>query len=235
VRSNRLDRYYDLFDPVERFGLAVAAQARDDESELERLYRTCPRRRYCLPDPAFADRFEFAREVVIVAMVDLLPVLAKLRVLEALTTPVRPEASPSGVAAFYFEQAIDAAAFAAIQALAVDEEEREDELFEQVAAAAEPARQRFLTLLDELERELQRNAASQLEGFGRFCRAELELDPLLLFRAFALPFVAEVEPLLELDVDDELARSYAETLSTVWRRRLRLPDRTPPAGDGAGS
>jgi hypothetical protein len=236
VRGDRLDRYYDLLGPLERFRLVVAAQARDDEPELDRLLRTCAREHYSLPDPVFGDRVEFSRVVVLVLIADLLPVLAKRELLETLTRPVGPKHSSLGFAALSIGQAIDAAAFAAVQVLRVDDEEQQDEVFERVAAAGEPAVKRFLDRLDELEQKLQRDAASQVQGFARFCRDELELDPLLLCRAFAAPLADEVEPLLELEADDEAARAYAETLTTIWRRRLGLPDRTPPAdGDGDGA
>src|SRR5687768_10841118 len=51
-----VSRLYDQLNPDERFKLAMAAAARGDEAENDRLIRTCPRVLYRVTDPAFHGR-----------------------------------------------------------------------------------------------------------------------------------------------------------------------------------
>lgn len=41
---------YDWFLPNERFQLTLAALARDDKAEIEKLFATCPRKTYIQTD-----------------------------------------------------------------------------------------------------------------------------------------------------------------------------------------
>src|SRR5918911_3796864 len=61
-----LVRHYDTLTPDERIRLALDALLRDDEQEQDRLWRTCPRRTYEQVDAAFLDRWEAAREAMLV-------------------------------------------------------------------------------------------------------------------------------------------------------------------------
>ena len=66
-----LGRLYDRLTPEERFRLDVLALARGDEEESERLTATCPRRDYTMNDWGFVGRWEAARELAMLAYVDV--------------------------------------------------------------------------------------------------------------------------------------------------------------------
>jgi hypothetical protein len=74
-----LGRPYDRLTPEERFRLDVLALAREDEEESERLTATCPRRAYTMNDWAFVGRWEAARELAMLAYVDVVRRLDKTR------------------------------------------------------------------------------------------------------------------------------------------------------------
>jgi hypothetical protein len=65
MKSATLRRYDDLLIPDERFRLALAAMARDDEDEVRRLHETCPRAAYTMPDHDFTVRWEASKVVAI--------------------------------------------------------------------------------------------------------------------------------------------------------------------------
>ncbi len=55
--KNTLRKYDNVLTADERFHLALAAMARDDETEIRRLQETCPRHTYMMTDLDFADRW----------------------------------------------------------------------------------------------------------------------------------------------------------------------------------
>jgi hypothetical protein len=78
-----LGRLYDRLTPEERFRLDVLAIARGDEEESERLTATCPRRDYTMTDWDFVGRWEAARDLSMLAYVDVVRRLDKIRVIAA--------------------------------------------------------------------------------------------------------------------------------------------------------
>jgi hypothetical protein len=79
-----LGRLYDRLTPEERFRLNVLALARGDEEESERLTATCPRRDYTMNDWGFVGRSEAARELALLAYVDVVRRLDKIDMIAAL-------------------------------------------------------------------------------------------------------------------------------------------------------
>ena len=78
-----LGRLYDRLTPEERFRLDVLALARGDEEESGRLTAACPRRSYTMNDWGFVGRWEVARELAMVAYVDVLRRLDKIKMIVA--------------------------------------------------------------------------------------------------------------------------------------------------------
>ena len=78
-----LGRLYDRLTPEERFRLNVLALARGDEEESERLTATCPRRDYTMNDWGFFGRWEAARELALLAYVDVVRRLDKINTIAA--------------------------------------------------------------------------------------------------------------------------------------------------------
>src|SRR5215213_3097294 len=78
-----LGRYYDRLTPEERFRLDVLALSCRDEEESERLTATCPRRGYTMNDWGFVGRWEAARELAMLAYVDVVRRLDKIKMIGA--------------------------------------------------------------------------------------------------------------------------------------------------------
>src|SRR5215204_5649091 len=74
---------YDRLTPEERFRLDVLALARGDEEESERLTATCPRRGYTMNDWGFVGRWKAARELALLAYVDAVRRLDKIKMIAA--------------------------------------------------------------------------------------------------------------------------------------------------------
>ena len=66
-----------------RFRLDVLALARGDEEESERLTATCPRRGYTMNDWGFVGRWEAARELAMLAYMDVVRRLDKINMIAA--------------------------------------------------------------------------------------------------------------------------------------------------------
>jgi hypothetical protein len=81
--KKELGRLYDRLTPEERFRLDVLALARGHEEESDRLIRTCPRRGYTMNDWAFVGRWEAARELAMLAYVDVVRRLDKIGMIGA--------------------------------------------------------------------------------------------------------------------------------------------------------
>jgi hypothetical protein len=78
-----LGRLYDRLTPEERFRLDVLALARGDEEESERLTATCPRRGYTMNDWGFVGRWEAARELAMLAYMDVARCLDTIKMIAA--------------------------------------------------------------------------------------------------------------------------------------------------------
>jgi hypothetical protein len=78
-----LGRLYDRLTPEERFRLDVLALARGDEEESERLTTTCPRRAYTMNDWRFVGRWAVGRELALLAYVDVVRRLDKIKMIGA--------------------------------------------------------------------------------------------------------------------------------------------------------
>lgn len=63
MKASTLRKYDDVLTADERFRLALAAMARDDETEIHRLHDTCPRYTYTMQDADFTDRFRRSWDV----------------------------------------------------------------------------------------------------------------------------------------------------------------------------
>ena len=76
-----LGRLYDRLTPEERFRLNVLALARGDEEESERLTATSRRRDHTMNNWGFVGRWEVARELALLAYVDMVRRLDKIEMI----------------------------------------------------------------------------------------------------------------------------------------------------------
>jgi hypothetical protein len=70
VKQNGLVHRYDRLEAEERFRAALEAAARDDEEEYDRLWDTCPMRRYSMTDAAFTDPWRVSSSLAVAVAVD---------------------------------------------------------------------------------------------------------------------------------------------------------------------
>lgn len=52
------EKLYEKFDMVERVNLTIAALARKDDNEVDRLRRTCPKSQYIAMDHRYTNRLD---------------------------------------------------------------------------------------------------------------------------------------------------------------------------------
>jgi len=78
-----LGRFYDRLTPEERFRLDVLALARGDEEESERLTAACPRRSYTMYDWRFVGRWAAARDLAMLAHMEVVRRLDKIKTMAA--------------------------------------------------------------------------------------------------------------------------------------------------------
>src|SRR5215208_4672955 len=80
--------------------------------------------------------------------------------------------------------------------------------------------------LEEMERELVREALTAWVGLGRFCAQEMGLEAKDLLEALAIPFAERVRDLEELGARHEVepdeggVKDYLAIMTEAWRRGL---------------
>ena len=236
-----LGRLYDRFTPEERFRLDVLALARGDEEESERLTATCPRRDYTMYDWGFVGRWEAARELAILAYVDVVRRLEKIKMIGAFrgVFPYLSTIWQDEVHCAYFDGHMAGSRHAWNRSgktgeppgWEADEEEAErnadptiDEDLQKWTGDGRYAR--LAGKLEEMERELVREALTAWLGFAGFCAQEMGLEAKDLVEALARPFAEEVRDLEDLstrhkvEADAQDVDEYLDLMTEAWRRGL---------------
>ena len=236
-----LGRLYDRLTPEERFRLDVLALARGDEEESERLTATCPRRAYTMNDWGFVGRWEAARELALLAYVDVVRRLDKIDTIAAFRGlfPYLSTIWEDDVHWAYFDGHMAGSRHAWNRSgkageppgWEADEEEAErnadptiDEDLQKWTGEGRYAR--LEGKLEEMERELVREALTAWLGFAGFCAQEMGLEAEKLLEALARPFAETVRELEELsarhevEADVEGVEEYQVLMSEAWYRQL---------------
>ena len=237
-----LGRLYDRLTPEERFRLDVLALARGDEEESERLTATCPRRDYTMTDWDFVGRWEAARDLSMLAYVDVVRRLDKIRVIAAFRGlfPYLSTIWQDDVHEAYFDGHMAGSRHAWTRSgkageppgWEADEEEAErnadptiDEDLRKLTGEGRYAR--LAGKLEEMECELVGEALTAWLGFAHFCEQEIGLEAEKLLEALAKPFAESVQELEELsarhevEADAEGAEEYLAIMTEAWRRALK--------------
>src|SRR5215207_640760 len=236
-----LGRLYDKLSPEERFRLDVLAMARGDEEESERLTATCPRRGYTMNDWGFVGRWEAARELAMLAYVDVVRRLDKIKMIGAFRSlfPYLSTISQNDAHLAYFEGHKAGSRHALNRrgktgeppGWEADEEEAErnadptiDEDLQKWTGEGRYAR--LEGKLEEMERELVREALTAWLGFAGFCEREMGLQAENLLKALARPFTERVRDLEELssrhevEADAQDVEEYVAIMTEAWRHEL---------------
>jgi hypothetical protein len=237
-----LGRLYDRLSPEERFRLKVLALARGDEEESERLTSTCPRRGYTMNDWGFVGRWEAARELALLAYVDVVRRLDKIKMIGAFRGlfPYLSTIWQDDVHWAYFDGHRAGSRHAWNRCgkageppgWEADEEEAErnadptiDENLQRWTGEGRYAR--LEGKLEEMERELVREALTAWLGFAGFCAQEMGLEAEKVLEALARPFAERVRELEELstrhevEADAQDVEEYLTMMTEAWRRELQ--------------
>src|SRR5215213_2568229 len=208
-----LGRLYDRLTPEERFRLDVLAMARGDEAESERLTATCPRRDYTMNDRGFVGRWEAARELALLTYVDVVRRLDKIKMIVAFRSlfPYLSTIWQDDVHEAYFDgheagcrHAWNSSGKAGEPpGWEADEEEAErnaDPTIDEDLKkwTGEGRYDRLEGKLEQMERELVREALTAWLGFAGFCAQEMGLQAEKLLEALAIPFAERVRDLKAL-------------------------------------
>src|SRR5215211_4104425 len=236
-----LGRLYDRLTPEERFRLDVLAIARGDEEESERLTATCPRRDYTMTDWEFVGRWEASRELAMLAYVDVVRRLDKIRVIAAFRGlfPYLSTIWEDDVHEAYFDGHKAGSRHAWTRSgkrgeppgWEADDEEAErnadptiDEDLKKWTGEGRYAR--LEGKLEEMERELVREALTAWLGFAGFCAQEMGLEAKKVLEALARPFAERVRDLEELSARHEVephvegVEEYLVVMTEAWRREV---------------
>src|SRR5215213_10981895 len=207
-----LGRLYDRLTPQERFRLDVLALARGDEEESERLTATCPRRGYTMNDRGFVGRWEAARELALLTYVDVVRRLDKIKMIVAFRSLFRYLSTiwQDDVHEAYFD-GHEAGCRHAWNRSGKAGEPPGWEADEEADRNADPTidedrkkwtgegrYDRLEGKLEQMERELVREARTAWLGFAGFCAQEMGLQAEKLLEALARPFAERVRDLKAL-------------------------------------
>src|SRR5436305_41128 len=196
--ADALARNYRVLTPPERFSLMVEALARDDQTEADRLEDTCPKLNYSHNDAEFRDRLQRSYTIALLMCVNLQKLLAVIRCSGVFVDCHREFAHPPtlvATCAFLFGRqygmwecgAVEQVQIPDLERLKAEVKERPD-LKEQLKELKDIAAESVLRVAEAVRESigvgLGVEALSQWEGFGRFCRQHLGVEPLTLLRAY---------------------------------------------------
>src|SRR5215211_2191953 len=236
-----LGRLYDRLTPEERFRLDVLALAHGDEEESERLTATCPRRDYTMNDWGFVGRWEAARELAMLAYMDVVRRLDKIKMIGAFRSlfPYLSTVWQDDVHGAYFDGHMAGSRHAWNRSGEEGEPPGWETDEEEAERNADPTMDEDLQKwtgegtyaslegkLEEMEGELVREALTAWLGFAGFCAQQMGFEAEKLLEALARPFGERVQELEELsarqevEVDAEGVEEYLVMMTEASRREL---------------
>lgn len=221
MNVNALARHYDKFKPDERFRLVIEALARGDEQEADRLAAACPRKIYREVDAEYGERVRVSSEIISAVVLDLGPRLGKLRMIEAFREflPV------------FLGRGVDVAAMAWLDGYREGKNgrrKRDEDIveagIEKALNDAEQATKRIPEVLEKLRDDVAAEIKAIWEGFSRFSKRELRLEPETVVSAWfapALVHLHEVRDALDgVQPAPTFAEEYDASLTRIWRRLI---------------
>jgi hypothetical protein len=238
MHGGNYDKLYGRLDPPERLTLLVEAMARGDEAEADRLEDACPAHNYHLQDLEYRDRMRRAYTISLLVTLNMRQGLGQIRAAVAFSEVYRDFAHWPALAvrgAFLFGRAYarweaDGGECEPVPAgEALDAElGRCPDLKLQMMELRDVAELAMGQVSDTLTYAVgEMNAVdllSQWEGFGRFCRESLSLEPLTLLRALRLgredPAAEVLASYPDAKADEAKAAEWAGNWARQWGRRF---------------
>lgn len=243
MATDPLARQYGALTAAERFSLMIEALARGDENDADRLEDSCPQKYYHMDDHEFRDRMKRAYLIALMVCLNMRQGLGQIRAAVAFEEVSDAFAHGPTLAvqgAFLFGRVYarweanggeceDIPAREALQA----ELERCPDLktqIEELKGVAELAMEEVAdTFTYSIGVAYATDLLSQWEGFGRFCRQHLSVEPLTLLTALKL---APADPAADVltvypdaKPDEAKALEWANTWTKNWNRRFAAPPR----------
>ena len=217
MKSDGLSKLYDTLTLDERFRLRVQAWARNDKVDMERIDRSCPGMQYS----AYCARLEAAGVLTLGVLAELLPKLAKLRMVSVFREPMaflEVAAEQAAVSGFLDGYAAGwQAAGKRGRPPAVT-----DNKLDAAAARAFRVGGILSEALDRLAAELAVSARTPRDGLAAFCRDDLGLTLDDVLGAWGQPARAELAEHAEaLDAAQPREREIellGRVLHIAWRR-----------------
>jgi hypothetical protein len=238
MASDPVSRHYAALSPAERFALTIEAMARGDGNDADRLEDSCPRFNYHNEDVEYRDRMKRAYLIALLATINLKWRVEQVRSAELFVRLHGDFAwGPTLVAttAFLYGRmyghwecgAIESIPLVDPEQLEAEQEERPD-LREQLKEVREIAAEGVKRVAETLKYAIgEAHAAeilSQWEGFGRFCRDVLRVEPQTLLAAYGLwrddPAAEVLATYPDAKFDEAKAAQWAGNWTREWDRRF---------------
>ena len=236
--ADPLARNYHVLTPAERFSLALEAMARGDDPEFKRLQDTCPKLLYEHNDAEYRDRLQRAYLIALLACLNLRPHLALIRGTVVFREQHKLYArGPTLVAtaAFLYGREYGRWECGAIEQIPMIDPEQtaalikdRPDLKERIEELGECAAESVLHVADGMKEVVGIGcgveALSQWEGFGRFCRGHLSVEPLTLLHAYGIDWEDPAAEVLashpDAKVDEAIAAHWEGNWAREWGRRF---------------
>ena len=204
---------YHNLPPQERFRLVVQAEAASDQSEVERLISSCPRKTYVQRDAAVTDRIEHLRALALAFCVDLAMPLAKLQMLKAQASLLDYLRQREGDELRY--------AWWKGYTYGLGRDAPGDEDVDIPMSDDATAAQWFLGVNQRLIHTLEAVVLEQWEAFSQFSREDLALEPTTVLKSCMAPMLERVEEALSeikgIEPDPAKVEEYRDIMGKMWR------------------
>jgi hypothetical protein len=226
MKGDGLSKLYDTLRLDERVRLRLAAWARRDRLDCDRLDRTCPAIQY----DDYCARQDCSDVLVLGTLAELLPLLAKLQMIAAFRPAMEfvAEVADDGAALGYVKGY--AAGWQAAGKRGAPPQIADDAL----PRAPESIRRLLLGVADELARTFATSARTPRDALAAFAEAELGVPLSDLLGAWAPEALSNLavhaEALDAAEPDPEALALYGDVLRLAWRRH-GLRDRNAEPDD----
>jgi hypothetical protein len=239
MATDPIKHHYGCLTPAERFALTIEAMARGDENEADKLEDSCPRHAYRMEDQEYRDRMRRAYIIALMVSLNMRQGIGQIRAAATFCelAPKHFGHGPEFLAKVAFLYGRSYGHWEAGKTEQVGLPERKEltsEIKENPDLRRQLAEVKGLvgTAMAEVAETLKLavgeahavDLLSQWDGFGRFCREVLALEPLTLLKALRLatedPAAEVLASFPDAKVDEAKAAEWAQTWRRNWDRRF---------------
>ena len=238
MKKGRLDRLYPSFTGEERFQLHLEAVCRDDEAEVKRLLKSCPRETFSMNEVGYTYRCKASKEIVGMLHRVLAPLLAKLEMIEVFRETL-PYALTiyTNEAVCAYRDGYEAGSKCAWEAAGKmgdppgwqkrkggDEGDEDPEIqrLRSISKRLEKVSGVVVRPLEELERNLLEEALTLWAAFANCCSEECGMEPEKLVKVWFEPMLPEIEKLKghlgSTESNPEMLEEYEAAFKEMWNQ-----------------